>query len=73
MGCDPVKNSEGQQIGFACTRSINCCHFCKDRHTKLCDFPLKFGTCDKRMCVNHATSVGEDLDYCPDHAKVNYD
>jgi hypothetical protein len=33
-----------------------------------CDYPVGEGTCDKRLCARHATRVGPELDYCPDHA-----
>ena len=45
------------------------CGFCHARlHSKLCDYPTGKGkTCDRKMCDRCATSVGEDLDYCPTH------
>lgn len=53
------------------------CQFCRQReHTKLCDFKLNVGdvghkrTCDAKMCDQCATSVGADLDYCPNHKDV---
>lgn len=46
---------------------------CWAEGAKLCDFPVerkgKPGTCDAKLCAQHATSVGEDKDYCPPHAK----
>ena len=43
---------------------------CKNIHTKLCDWPGPHaGTCDRMLCDDHATSVGDDKDYCPAHAR----
>lgn len=43
------------------------CGLCSKKHVKLCDFPVGQGTCDAKMCDDHATSVGLDKDYCPNH------
>jgi hypothetical protein len=61
-------------------RKVNLCRFCwKEKHLrliagKLCDFVVSSPqqvthkrTCDAPICDEHATSVGKDLDYCPDH------
>jgi hypothetical protein len=58
------------------------CDFCDQPHTKLCDYPMNPGTCDKKLCEQHVTEVGAmhinrgpgrsgftTLDYCPDHMK----
>jgi hypothetical protein len=53
-----------------CTRGAKRkrCHFCNRFADKLCDFPVRPGkTCDADICSRCATSVGEDLDYCPRH------
>lgn len=45
------------------------CSWCKKRRSsKLCDFPLKRGTCDQPLCIVCAEHVGDDKDYCPNHA-----
>jgi hypothetical protein len=48
---------------------------CHGECARLCDFPLlgkKAGkTCDAKVCRDHATSVGTDLDYCPAHARLH--
>lgn len=45
---------------------------CPHPATKLCDYPLrgrKAGkTCDRKLCEQHATTMGPDRDYCPAHA-----
>jgi hypothetical protein len=51
------------------------CQFCHTRPTaKLCDYEIpaldegkKGRTCDAAMCVECATSVGKNRDYCPKH------
>lgn len=47
---------------------------CSASHERLCDFPLKGKkagqTCDAKLCLEHATRVGLDRDYCPPHAKL---
>jgi hypothetical protein len=64
-------------------RKVNLCRFClKDDRLrqlagKLCDFVVSppqqithKRTCDAPICDKHATSVGKNLDYCPDHKHV---
>jgi hypothetical protein len=44
------------------------CHFCNRFADKLCDFPVRRGkTCDADICSRCATSIGDNLDYCPRH------
>jgi hypothetical protein len=46
------------------------CRFCGRSYYdgKLCDFPTgRGGTCSAPMCGGCATTIGPDLDYCPDH------
>jgi hypothetical protein len=37
---------------------------------KLCDAPVGASTCDAVVCVEHATHVEPDTDFCPQHAPV---
>lgn len=44
---------------------------CTKVHSRLCDHPAprrRSGTCDRRLCDEHATPAGEDRDLCPEHA-----
>ena len=74
MPCEPLKNSEGTTIGFACSRGTGfkpapCIH-CARPHTKLCDHKYPSGvTCDAKLCAAHAVSIGPDKDLCPRHAQ----
>ena len=59
----------------------NSCTYCTQPHTKLCDYRLEHGTCDRPLCDEHATIVGTmhinrgrsllsgftTIDYCPEH------
>lgn len=71
MACEPF-NIPGMGTGIICSRGVRSkkCQFCGGRCTKECDYPShkKSGTCDARMCDQHATPGGEEIDYCPDHA-----
>lgn len=67
-------------LGPKGNRSFQNCRFClregrRRAAGKLCDFVVSSPqiithkrTCDAPMCDKHATSVGHDLDHCPDHA-----
>jgi hypothetical protein len=47
------------------------CFWCDKVSTKLCDHEIVKGrTCDKPMCDHHATRVGQNLDTCPFHTRV---
>jgi hypothetical protein len=61
-------------------RNVKLCRFChsldnlRALSTKLCDFVVSppeqithKRTCDAPICDKHATKVGPDVDYCPDH------
>lgn len=40
---------------------------------KLCDYPVgrkKSGTCDAKLCEQHAAAQGKDRDFCPPHSKL---
>lgn len=44
------------------------CQWCPVRSEFLCDYEIEPGrTCDKRMCSGHATRIGPEKDFCPDH------
>ncbi len=75
MACEIITNKDGQVQMIICGRSHRRapdCHFCHLTSTKLCDHPVvgsKSGkTCDLPICDRHATSVGPDRDFCPNHA-----
>ena len=41
---------------------------CMKSSSLLCDYPDgNGGTCDKRMCADHAHRVGPNTDYCTEH------
>lgn len=47
------------------------CYVCGRAAPKLCDYPEpkhKSGTCDRPCCMAHCEHVGEDKDYCKEHA-----
>lgn len=76
MGCERVDFPGG--MAFACSRGVKRerCDTpgCGRPSVALCDWLLagkKAGkTCDRRMCEGCRTSVGEDRDYCPAHARA---
>jgi hypothetical protein len=46
------------------------CTFCQRRADIECDYPdkhRKSGTCDRRLCADHAREIGKDVHYCHDH------
>jgi hypothetical protein len=74
MACEHITDKHGTT--FICCGSRRRppkCKFCSKPSTKLCDFPIhgskKGKTCDAPICDDHATSVGEDRDFCPPHSK----
>lgn len=70
MACMHVRI--GDTTAIVCTRgrgSRSKCMYCKQTCTKLCDAPMPGGkTCDRKLCDGHARRVGDDKDFCPDHA-----
>lgn len=45
---------------------------CNRRAPNLCDFPVsshKSGTCDAKLCEAHAVASGQNVHYCPPHAR----
>jgi hypothetical protein len=46
------------------------CGFCSALAHFQCDYPMGEGkTCDKHLCLKHATRVGVNRDFCPEHVK----
>ena len=47
---------------------------CTRAHCRLCDYPVTragvAGTCDAKLCGQHAVHVGKDKDYCLPHSKL---
>lgn len=73
MPCNPLFSKDGKAVGFVCgpkTKARRCkVAGCRSWATKLCDWPVDDRrTCDLDLCVDHATKVGPDKDYCPRHA-----
>jgi len=71
--CKPIK--VGEITGIVCTRSRRRrrpCRWCDALATRLCDRvkPGRSRPCNAPMCDQHATSVGDDLDHCPDCVKA---
>lgn len=66
--CEMVKIGQGYAILCTGNPRRRRCRFCASWSTKLCDWPIRLGkTCDVPICDEHATPVGENLDYCPTH------
>lgn len=78
MTCTRIPLEGG--VAFVCSRGQNTrpreCAFCRVTSADylLCDFPLRGkragATCSKPMCRKCATSIGENRDLCPSHAKI---
>lgn len=52
------------------------CSSCGKGATLRCDYPVvprgrKAGTCDRWICSSCATTVGDDLHYCPPHERAS--
>lgn len=46
-------------------------HPCPTAATIQCDYQVAQGkTCDAWCCTTHASSVGPDVDHCPNHARA---
>jgi len=70
MTCEPF-DLEGGGRGIVCARSLRTrlvyCE-CGNVADYECDYPRGNSTCNRRLCETCATSVGDDRDYCPEHA-----
>jgi hypothetical protein len=59
---------------IACSRGDTRCRVkgCHRRFEVLCDYPVtrngRIGTCDRKVCRQHAWVVGDDRDFCDRHA-----
>jgi hypothetical protein len=75
MKCDVINDpATGQPMGFVCTgrgRTKYCPEpGCGRRADLLCDFPLRNGkTCDRPICLSHATHLAKDTDWCAPHQR----
>src|SRR5258707_12570960 len=71
MMCKPLRDEQGRVTAIICGGHARTqqCKFCHNQPVaKLCDFPVgPKKTCNAGMCARCATSVGNDLDYCPTH------
>lgn len=72
MACIPLPGG-----GFICgvrRPKEKPCSACGAPSTRLCDFPLKGKltgkTCSKPICDRCAAAFGDDVDYCPPHARL---
>ncbi len=75
MPCVPVRWFNGHEAnGFVCTRSRyrpKVCDLCGVLADALCDWPMGNGkTCDAPLCAKHRVRQGENVDYCPRHARM---
>lgn len=69
MPCRTYRSADGKVNVFICgRRPTRKCALCDRPSEVLCDFPVKGKTCDKPCCRQHAKRVGEDRDYCVEHA-----
>lgn len=79
MACIPVRGDGF--TGFVCYRGTDLRPRCSVKDCEklapyLCDAPIKprqrgrkiQSTCDRKLCEEHRTSVGDDVDWCPFHA-----
>jgi hypothetical protein len=72
MICTPYKSSSGVTAIVCGSGRRKPCQFCKTGVvTKLCDHPVRNGTCDAPMYDRCATNIGSEMDYCPPHARHN--
>lgn len=61
-------------VAIICTRGgahrRTRCYACQAPHEALCDWPTGDGqTCDRKLCGQHRSRQGGDVDYCPEHAR----
>jgi hypothetical protein len=67
-----MQNGTVMHVKMARARRKRClfCDPAKPHFASLeCDYPIGDGkTCDAKMCSACARTIGEDRDYCPDHA-----
>lgn len=52
---------------IVCRRPNKSCVICGATATRLCDWLLDPGTCDRPLCDEHAHRAVGGVDYCPEH------
>jgi hypothetical protein len=71
MPCERYVSPDGSFTAIICSRGrrkVEPCAYCGKPFTSLCDFPTEGGgTCDRKMCNDCRTTIGNDLDVCPRH------
>jgi len=74
--CEDVTLEDGSRM-ILChsgSRPEKKCYICGHPAPYLCDYVLEFGlenpTCDRPMCNAHRVKIGNDIDYCLEHAEV---
>jgi hypothetical protein len=45
------------------------CYLCPAPGLFQCDAPRRRRTCDRYLCAVHRMSQGDDVDFCPEHAR----
>jgi hypothetical protein len=69
MPCKIVHSADGNMTMIMCSRKQpKKCYFCGNFAHILCDYPIGYKrTCDKWMCGECKTTIGHDIDVCPEH------
>lgn len=77
-----LADANGKWLGIVCGRTpYRKCSVpeCRKHASLRCDYPVqratatrkaRSGTCDRWLCERHAKHVGDDLDFCPVHARA---
>lgn len=70
MPCIPWSDDDGMH-GWMCGEMFADTGTCADCHEVadfLCDYPVGDGkTCDRKMCPDHAKTIGINMHYCAAH------
>lgn len=70
MPCQRFETADGM-VGIICTKTVYCA-YCRKPHTSLCDYPVGDNkTCDKPMCSDCRTIIGDNIDVCREHSNIN--
>lgn len=67
MPCTPFTLPDGSR-GLACSSSRRPRCACGQRSTRLCDWKVEGGTCDRPLCSRCTLAPAPDKDLCPQHA-----